>query len=166
LTFAKGEDSISPETVATIKRATVFIKVPLGDRLATGSGWAMKVEEETVYLVANHYVIADAPKVGREAPPIVTVVFHSGSKQEQSAQAVVLASQRQPDLAVLRVSGIKEPSPPIDSQRSPEIVETMPVIVFGFPFTGLDRDKSPPSRSPEGRCPASEAMRSFSWIPI
>src|SRR5262245_41348401 len=81
---AGGADSISPETVADIKSATVYIKVPVADTLATGSGWVMKVEGETGYLVTNHHVIADAPKPQAGPYPVVTVVFNSGTQKEQS----------------------------------------------------------------------------------
>jgi WD40 repeat protein len=144
VTFVNGEDSISPETVAAIKAATVYVKVPRGDRLATGSGWIMKIDGDKLYIVTNHHVIADAPRTGGEEHATATVVFHSGTKREQSAKAEVLASQRDPDLAVLRVTGVKDPPAAIDFAKPPELAETMPVVVFGFPFTGLDRGKNPP----------------------
>jgi WD40 repeat protein len=149
-TIAYGQDSISPETLAAIKGATVFVKVPRGDRLATGSGWVMKVEGDKVYIVTNHHVIADAPRTGGEEHATATVVFHSGTKREQSAKAEVLASQRDPDLAVLRVTGLKDPPAAIDFARPPELTETMPVVVFGFPLTGLDRGKNPPTTVTRG----------------
>jgi WD40 repeat protein len=143
VSVANGQDSISPETLSAIKSATVYVKVPLGDRLATGSGWVMKVDGDKVYIVTNHHVIADAPRAA-DHERAATVVFHSGTKREQSVRAEILASQRNPDLAVLRVTGLKDPPAPIDFARPPELAETMPVVVFGFPFTGLDRGKNPP----------------------
>ncbi|MBI3466714.1 MAG: trypsin-like peptidase domain-containing protein, partial [Planctomycetes bacterium] len=142
--MAWGQDPTALETVAAIKSATVYVKVPVGDKLATGSGWVMKVEGETGYLVTNHHVVADAPKPTGAEYPVVTVVFHSGTKKEQAARAEVLASQREPDLAVLKVTGVQGLPRPINFGRLPDLVETMPVFVFGFPVTGLDRDKNPP----------------------
>ena len=142
--MANGQDSISSETLAAIKGATVYIKVPLGDQLATGSGWVMKVDGDKLYIVTNHHVIADAPRGGDEEHATATVVFQSGTKREQSVKAEVLASQRDPDLAVLRVTGLKDPPAAIDFARPPQLTETMPVVVFGFPDTGLDRGKNPP----------------------
>ncbi|MCI0378161.1 MAG: trypsin-like peptidase domain-containing protein, partial [Gemmataceae bacterium] len=141
---AWGQDVINLETLTAIKSATVFVKVPLGKKLATGSGWLMKVDGETGYLVTNHHVVFDAPKPSGAAYPVVTVIFRSGTPEEHAASAEVLASQREPDLAVLKVTGVKELPKPIDFTQPPELVETMPVMVFGFPVTGLDRVKNPP----------------------
>ena len=55
----------------------------------------MKVDGETAYLVTNHHVVADAPK-GRVYPE-VTVVFNSGTRDEKSVKAEVLAAQRSAD---------------------------------------------------------------------
>ena len=38
------------------------------------------------------------------------------------------------DLAVLKVSGVKEMPEPIDYSHEPKLTETMPVYTFGFPF--------------------------------
>jgi S1-C subfamily serine protease len=140
--IAPAQETLPLETVQTLKKATVFIKVPLGSKLASGSGWVMKVEGDTAYLVTNHHVIADAPK--RSVYPEVTVVFQSGTKEEQVVPAEVLASQRESDLAVLRVTGVKNLPKPIETAQPIELVETQPVVVFGFPFTGLDGEKNPP----------------------
>src|SRR5262249_14996021 len=102
----------------------------------------MKVEGETGYLVTNHHVIADAPK--RSAYSEVMVVFQNGTQEEQTVKAEVLASHRAPDLAILRVTSVKNLPRPIEQGLGKELVETQPVVVFGFPFTGLDGAKSPP----------------------
>ena len=142
--FARGQDSISPETVAAIKSAAVYVKVPRGDRMATGSGWVMKVDADKVFVVTNNHVVLDAETPHGAGYPEVTAVFRSGTKQEQAARAEVVAMQKDPDLAVLRVSGVKDPPPAIDFTQPPKLAETMPVVVFGFPFTGLDGVKDPP----------------------
>src|SRR5262249_22733980 len=123
--------------------ATVYVKVPTEGGLATGSGWLMKVEGEEGYLVTNHHVVAGARTPPGAAPPAVTVVFGSGTKGERAVAAEVLASEREPDLAVLKVSGIKDLPRPIPFDRPPDLVETLQVLVFGFPYTGLDRDRDP-----------------------
>ena len=48
LTFggnAFSQDSISPETLAAIKRATVYVKVDVKGLTATGSGFVIQVDE-------------------------------------------------------------------------------------------------------------------------
>ena len=64
----------------------------------------------------------------------VTVVFASGTEEEQSLSAQVLAADPEHDLAVLKVSGVKKPPQPIDYLQESELTETMPVYTFGFPF--------------------------------
>lgn len=64
----------------------------------------------------------------------VTVVFDSGTKQERSATAQVLAADAEHDLAVLRVTGVKDLPTPIQLANGADLRETMPVYTFGFPF--------------------------------
>jgi S1-C subfamily serine protease len=65
---------------------------------------------------------------------VVTVVFDSGTKKERSVKAEVLAADPEQDLAILRVKDVKDLPKPIDYAKSPELVETMRVYTFGFPF--------------------------------
>jgi hypothetical protein len=64
----------------------------------------------------------------------VTAVFGSGTKQESSSRAVFIVGDEKMDLAVLRVSDLKDAPAPIAMDKSPEPHETMPVYVLGFPF--------------------------------
>jgi S1-C subfamily serine protease/antitoxin (DNA-binding transcriptional repressor) of toxin-antitoxin stability system len=63
----------------------------------------------------------------------VTVVFYSGTKDEQAVSAQVLAADPERDLAVLEVGDVKRLPAPVD-YREPELTETMPVCTFGFPY--------------------------------
>jgi len=63
-----------------------------------------------------------------------TVVLYSGTAKEEPRPAEVLAADPELDLAVLKVSGIKELPQPIEHDHEPKLAETMPVYVFGFPF--------------------------------
>lgn len=140
---AEGQEPMPAETLAAIKAATVYVKVPGGGGLATGSGWLMKVDGDEGYLVTNHHVVAGARTPPGAGAPSVMVVFASGTKGERAVTAEVLASERQPDLAVIKVRGVKDLPRPIAFDRPPELVETLQVLVFGFPYTGLDRDRNP-----------------------
>ena len=64
----------------------------------------------------------------------VTVVFNSGAENEEAVSAQVLAVDPQRDLAILKVSGVKQLPKPIDYLAQPELAETMPICTFGFPF--------------------------------
>ncbi len=64
----------------------------------------------------------------------VTVVFDSGTKDERSAKAELLAIDPDYDLAVMRVKDIKNLPEPIKFEKEAELAETMAVYTFGFPF--------------------------------
>jgi S1-C subfamily serine protease len=160
---ACAEEAIPPQTLAAIKSATVFVKVKVKynseDRSGSGSGFVIKTVGDSAYVVTNHHVVdpaifglldrrphaspaADAPSPDSDPRLImrhfkasaVTVVFRSGTPKEQSARAEVLAADFQRDLAVLKVSGVRELPAPLDTSREPQLLETMPVYTLGFPF--------------------------------
>jgi hypothetical protein len=58
----------------------------------------------------------------------------------------VLADDADDDLAVLRVKGIKDPPRPIDLRANDQLIETMGLFIFGFPFgTKLATNKGNPT---------------------
>jgi hypothetical protein len=128
-------------TLKAIKAATVFVKMEFlapGLRRtlpASGSGFVLLVEGKTAYVVTNHHVVGVTSEFRRlrpAGPP--TLVFHSGTAREQTIRAIVVASDPSRDLAILRVSGVKDLPRPIVLDPKLELVETMPVFLFGFPF--------------------------------
>jgi S1-C subfamily serine protease/HEAT repeat protein len=148
-----------------LKAATVYIKAETVTMGATGSGFVIRAQGDTAYVITNHHVVTpprDEPAVPRlpfgprvpfgprlpfgpglpmhgPAAAQLTVVFRSGTPQEQSLQAVVVGDDDHDDLAVLKVTGVKDVPRPIDPGRTPKLIETMPVLAFGFPF-GADLD--------------------------
>jgi S1-C subfamily serine protease/HEAT repeat protein len=152
-----GATTIPVEVLRDLKAATVFIKVDAaGDYHATGSGFLVRAQGDSGYVVTNHHVITvspdddddPAPRRGpflrprfvrpRPAgPATITLVFWSGTPQEKSTGAEVLADDDTVDLALLRFRGIKDPPHPIDPRQQPQLVETMPVFALGFPFGEL-----------------------------
>ena len=50
---ARAEDVIPPKTLATIKAATVFIKVEAGGMSGSGSGFVIKTDGDTAYVCGN-----------------------------------------------------------------------------------------------------------------
>lgn len=133
LAGVRADEAIPAKTLADIKAATAFIKVDQGPIQATGSGFLIKVDGKTGYLITNHHVVVHQ---GPALPPAkYTVVLHSGTKKEQVLRAELLASDPDPnrDLAVLKVTGDNLPSP-LDLAQKVELAETLPVFMFGFPF--------------------------------
>jgi S1-C subfamily serine protease len=130
---ARADSAIPVKTLRRLKAATVFIKADFGRLKATGSGFVMKVDGTTGYVVTNHHVISLPPRF-RVGPPKLTLVFHSGTRQEKSVPAEIVASEPGHDLAILKVTGIKKFPRPVDISKQPDLVETMTVFMFGFPF--------------------------------
>jgi S1-C subfamily serine protease len=133
-TPAKGLDEL--------KAATAFVKVSAGPVRTTGSGFLIRVVEDTGYVVTNAHVVdpRDGPRAAPGAagpagpPPEITLVFHSGTKQERSYRGQLVAQDTERDLAVLKITGAANLPRPLDITGAPELVETLPVTVFGFPF--------------------------------
>jgi S1-C subfamily serine protease len=148
---ARGEEGIPREVLQRIKAASVFIDVDAGQLSCSGSGFVMNVDGNTVLIATNHHVIAPSMKVLRALRPglpphevtltarnpNVTVVFSSGTRDELKARAQVVGSDPEKDLAVLKVTGVAGLPRPIDYDHPPELYETMPVYVFGFPFGSI-----------------------------
>ncbi len=166
----RADNSLPVKTLKEIKEATVFIRIEK-DRVASasGSGFLIRADGETGYIVTNHHVVHLTKKIevrsspfgmpqpirpGRPFPglpvppgfetrteilevavpaPNITLVFGSGTTKERSVTAEVVAADADADLAVLKITGVKDLPKPIDL-RPPELVETMQVYVFGFPF--------------------------------
>lgn len=166
---ALGQDAIAPDILQRLKQATVFVKVAVGPLNWSGSGFVIQGDGQTGYLVTNAHVVTK-PNLsaaipfpfglrGRDAFELrklqteiqtldveITTVFRSGTPQEATHPAVVVAVDEQRDLAVLRVADLMSiPTPvPIDPQFHP--VETTPVFTFGFPFgEALSQSKGNPA---------------------
>ena len=140
---APAMDGVIPlQLVEEIKQATAFIKMDAGPLSGSGSGFVMKVEGGTIYVVTNDHVVTPPSttvvSIGRlrrlvkpTQKPTITVVLHSGTPREQSIPAEVMATDAEADLAVLKVSGVRSPPKPIAFSQTPQLVETMPLFIFG-----------------------------------
>jgi S1-C subfamily serine protease len=146
LTSSRADDALTPDVVDAVKKATVFVRVEMDGRGGSGSGFVVSGNDQAVMIATNHHVIApDLPgRLGK--PPVVTVVFDSGTKTERSYPASVVASDSERDLAILRVTGAKSVPKPIPVPDTLMPFETMPVYSFGFPFgKALASDNGNPS---------------------
>lgn len=139
-------DGLSIETLKALKAATVYVRVAYGKTLLSGSGFVLRSEDDTAYVITNHHVLR-APKELKSPPKAtITLVFDSGTASERSGPGEVLASDPERDLALLRVTGVKDLPVPLTVVQAPKLIETMPVFVFGFPFgEALSTSKGSPA---------------------
>jgi len=154
---ARGDETLSIETMQRLKDATVYVKVALGPVNWSGSGFVIQVSGDTAVIVTNQHVVGKPKELlqgsfipglrGRDRialmrlqramagqEPQVSVVFKSSDTNEQIVKADVLCGSDDPDLAILRVSGVRNPPQPIEFRQSPQPVETMALYMLGFPF--------------------------------
>ena len=127
---ARGQEAIPEGTLARLKAATVYIRVPRGPNLAMGSGFLIEKSAAGGFVATNAHVVQDSS--GRAARH-VECVFHSGTKQEFRVAARIVAADSDRDLAVLAVPAGKLPDP-LDVKVKRNVRETLPVFIVGFPF--------------------------------
>ena len=134
--------NLSAEKVAQFKAATVFIDVAFLDLHASGSGFVVKNDGDDTYIVTNNHVVnvieyifemrgSDTSKAMKSD---IRVVFQSGTLKERAATAAIVAADPDRDLAVLKVSKVKDPPTPIDLKDSLKLVELMPLTICGYPL--------------------------------
>ena len=111
----------------------------------SGTGFVMQVDNDSALLVTNDHVVSP-PKELKLPAPRIEVIFNSGRKTEVSYPAVVVATDSERDLAILRVKDAKDLPKTLDLTQKVELAETMPVYMFGFPFgTALSASKGNPT---------------------
>jgi S1-C subfamily serine protease len=140
---------IPAKKLKELKAATVYIQVQFSNQggknvPATGSGFVVHVNGDTALIATNSHVVNPMAGEVRTANP--KVVFFSGTPQEKTLETTIVASDAVRDLAILKVTGFKDLPKPIVMDTSNEVVETMPVYAFGFPFgEGLAFGKGNPA---------------------
>lgn len=132
---SSAEDAMTPEVVRAVKQATAYIHVEGPTWGKSGSGFLVSAKGETALVVTNHHVAVKRPPGDASATsPAIKVIFDSGTPAEKSYPAEVVASDAEHDLAVLKLTGVKNAPKPIAYASPPVPVETMGVYSFGFPF--------------------------------
>jgi regulation of enolase protein 1 (concanavalin A-like superfamily) len=131
-----AQETLPLPAVAAIKDATVMIVTSTGADTGiggSGSGFLIRVEGQTGYVATNQHVIS--PRSSSSGAGVnITVVFGSGTRNEQKLRGEIVASSSDPDLAIIKINDLRDPPAPIDIRKETQPVETMPVHVFGFPF--------------------------------
>jgi hypothetical protein len=133
-----AQASLSPEQLQKIKAATVKVlaSVPGAKTSSSGSGFVVRTDGDTAYVVTNDHVIDMTDTVPGVDPEKVKleVVFDSGTPKMRSVKATVAAADPLTDLAVLKLTGVKDAPKPFDLTEPPKVQETLEVLVCGFPF--------------------------------
>jgi uncharacterized protein (TIGR03067 family) len=141
---------LSARALRDLKGATVFVKVAAGDLSCSGSGFLVKVNGDTGFIITNHHVVNPEAELLRPIRSgnrialqtikykarnaVIIVVFHSGTKAERLVTAEIVSTDESRDLAVLSVKGVNNWPRPISLNQKSDLVETMPVYILGFPF--------------------------------
>ncbi|MCE9564485.1 MAG: trypsin-like peptidase domain-containing protein [Planctomycetes bacterium] len=123
-------------TLDETKKATAFLKVAAGALQGSGSGFVIRADGEQLLVATNHHVISPRSATVADGPPVVTVVFESGSADEWERPGEVIAADSELDLAIVRVTKAKRTPKPIIPALSPKLMETMDIRICGFPFGG------------------------------
>ena len=132
--------SIEKAVLDRVKDSTVFIKVTIpkvGE--ASGSGFVMSSSGNSALIMTNrHVVVPEDDEIPQGVQPTITVVFRSGTPQQQEVAATLLDFDPREirDLAILEVRGVQNMPKPIAADvtsSEDEFFETMPVYALGFP---------------------------------
>jgi S1-C subfamily serine protease len=117
--------------VRRVKAATVRLRVPMeGGGVGEGSGF---------FAFAKGVVVTNAHVIdmldGKPAPKKIDVIVFSGHDEEFVREGIVLAVDRDADLAVLRLVGEADSLPaPLSMATGSTLIELQKVISFGFPL--------------------------------
>lgn len=104
------------------KAATVLIEGRLGESFGTGF-----CVSDDGYVVTNCHVVDGAPKD-------VRVVLHPGDAEQQVVQGQVVSQNRETDLALVRLTGVKGRLVAVELGSTEKLFETAPLTAFGYPF--------------------------------
>ncbi len=130
---ASGNGQITPQLIAKVKRATVYLKVTMADgSVASGTGFFGAEEARNLILTNAHVVGMLSPDNRR--PRSVEVYINSGQTDERKTTALVLGVDRVSDLAVLDVGTSDGMPEPLTVKSAAGLVELTRLYTFGFPL--------------------------------
>jgi S1-C subfamily serine protease/regulation of enolase protein 1 (concanavalin A-like superfamily) len=148
--------SETPSSLAWLEDATVFLKLKIGNAMASGTGFVIRVQGDTALIATNRHVVT--PELDDEdgARVEIVAVFRSGKGpgQEQSLPAEVVAvdsaEELNHDLALLKVRGLSRPVTPIDLNRIASPALRMRYTAYGFPLPMIKFNQDNPTISATG----------------
>jgi S1-C subfamily serine protease len=124
--LAPNDGQHKPEVIERGKKATAFVQVVTPEGRATGSGFC--VDRSGLFITNAHVVDTAADGQGQ-----VWLVVDIGRKSQRRLRSKVLKADPAFDLALLQVDGGDELTP-LELGKEDDLIETVPVITFGFPF--------------------------------
>lgn len=116
---------IPPEIVVRAKQATALVEVAVQDGAAEGSAFCI---DSAGVFITNAHVVAPL-ELGEK----LTLVLRSGEKDQKIVPAYVVALDKAFDLAILRTDVLLDLKP-LALGSTDQLIETMPVTAFGYPF--------------------------------
>jgi hypothetical protein len=134
------------------KAATALVEVKAGPAQGLGQGYgsAFCIHRSGLFLTNEHVVNPPGVFPGRlpSARGEVTVILNPGEKTQKSYAAKVIRTEKQLDLALLRVDGTDN-FPALNLGDDEQLEELMDVVAFGFPFgMGIGGAGVPPLGQP------------------
>jgi hypothetical protein len=125
---ASAQEALPERLLNRVKAAVVLVRVDQGSQqVIVGTGVLVHKARDQGIIATNHHVIAGIPGQA------YSVVFHSGHPDEIVADAFLVGSDPDSDVAFLKVSVNNLPMPAKVNAIAP-LRETLPVYAFGFPF--------------------------------
>jgi S1-C subfamily serine protease len=151
--------SFPPQLLAELKGATVFVKVNRRTLDWSGSGFVVQKTKNGGALIVTNAHVLQCPKIDdadivknipKKTMELIlelqaevsgvessaNVVFSSGTPDELTLPASIVAQDDWHDLAVLKVDGVPATVKPIKPNKQ-KIPELTPLITLGFPFGGM-----------------------------
>jgi len=116
---AVAEESLSPVEIAKIGKAGTAL-VEIKDRRAYGSAFC--IHPSGLFITNNHVAQGD-----------LTIILKPGSKDEKVYKAKIVRSDKELDLALLRIEGAKD-LPTLSLGSDDKLAELMELVAIGFPF--------------------------------
>lgn len=127
----QASESLPDTKLARLKAATVLVLFRYENERVSGSGFVIKQQGRTGYVITNSHVAMPKNILGN-----LQVVLNSGSQGEKTCSAKLICSDPQVDLAVLSFENDTIPEP-LAMASNPRLKETLPLVVLGFPFGDL-----------------------------
>jgi len=116
---------IPPEIVQKAKQATALVQVDDGDGIAEGSAFC--IDGIGLFLTNTHVV--EPLEVGGK----LTLILRSGEKDQKIITAHVVSLDKDADLAILKAD-VPLKLTPLTLSVTRDLIETTPVVAFGYPF--------------------------------
>lgn len=114
------------------KAATALVECAMKDGKAHGSAFCV---HPSGLFVTNHHVACN------EEITTLSLVIDPSLKTERRVKAKVIRFDKENDLALLQAEGLKD-HPTLALGKAGDLIETMEIIAFGFPFGTMLSEKS------------------------